>query len=76
MYKEVETKLLPSKAEARRELGFDDKADVSNWAETCVNKAVSAGLINGMGDNKFIPKDSAKREQAMVLIYRLINNKE
>ena len=77
------TKILVSAFEQKHgeivsetKLSFDDKDLVSTWAEEYVNKAVSAGIINGMGDNKFMPKDSAKREQAMVLIYRLINNNE
>ena len=54
---------------------FTDSEQISSWAEIFVNKAVSAGLINGMGDGKFCPAENAKREQAMVLIYRLLNTK-
>jgi len=42
---------------------------VSNWAEESVNKAVEAGLINGMVNGEFQLKTSAKHEQEMVLIY-------
>lgn len=55
------------------ENSFTDSDTVSLWAQTFVNKAVEAGLINGMGNGEFQPKQSAKREQAMVLIYRLLN---
>lgn len=55
---------------------FTDGESISVWAEESVNKAVEAGLINGMGNGEFQPKESAKREQAMVLIHRLINNKQ
>jgi len=77
------TKILVSAFEQKfgdididNEISFDDKGEISIWAESFVNKAVSVGLINGMGDNKFMPKENAKREQAMVLIYRFINNKK
>ena len=51
---------------------FTDGNSISSWAEESVNKAVSTGLINGMGNGEFQPKESAKREQAMVLIYRVL----
>ena len=50
-----------------------DSEDISAWAKNFINKAVSSGLVNGMGDGVFKPKENAKREQAMVLVYRLIN---
>lgn len=58
---------------ADTENAFTDSHYISSWAEVFVNKAVEAGLINGMGNGEFCPKESAKREQAMVLIYRLMN---
>lgn len=59
--------------ESHEENAFSDCNDISPWAKEYVNKALSAGLINGMGDGTFMPRDNAKREQAMVLIYRLLN---
>lgn len=55
---------------------FTDIDEISLWANEFINKAVGAGLVNGMGNGEFKPKDNAKREQAMVLIYRLINRPE
>lgn len=55
---------------------FADSGDISRWAEKYVEKAVGAGLVNGVGENMFKPKENAKREQAMALIYRLMNNKK
>ena len=58
------------------ESGFTDSADISSWASEFVEKAVGAGLVNGMGDGTFSPKTNAKREQAMVLVHRLINSEK
>ena len=52
---------------------FTDSSFISSWAEVFINKAVAAELIKGMGNGEFCPRESAKREQAMVLIYRLMN---
>jgi len=53
---------------------FIDNSDISLWAQLYVNKAAAAGLVNGMGNGQFAPKESAKREQAMVIIHRLLGN--
>lgn len=50
---------------------FADKAEISQWADESVGKAYNSGLINGMGDNLFMPKNNALREQAFVVISRL-----
>jgi len=56
------------------EAGFDDAESISHWAKEYVEKAVSLGLINGMGDGTFNPKGNALREQAFAVIYRVLNN--
>lgn len=52
---------------------FADEEGISKWAKRYVDKGVASKLINGMSDGTFMPKSNAKREQAMVLIYRLIS---
>lgn len=54
---------------------FADSADISAWAQPFVAKAVELGLINGMGDGAFAPKHNATRDQAMVMVYRMIKSK-
>lgn len=55
---------------------FTDADEISEWAKDYVSKAVSMGIINGMGDGKFAPKGTTLREQAMVMIYRILNLEE
>ncbi len=59
--------------EGDRDVEFTDETNVSSWALTYLDKAVLAGLITGMDDGSFMPKQNAKREQAMVMVYRLLN---
>lgn len=54
------------------ELNFSDSAEISDWAEQYVAKAVELGLINGMEDNTFQPNGNTLREQAMVMTYRVM----
>ncbi|MEG2583736.1 MAG: S-layer homology domain-containing protein, partial [Oscillospiraceae bacterium] len=51
---------------------FSDYQDISEWARPFVNKATTVKLLNGMEDGTFLPKEKALREQAIVVIYRLI----
>ncbi len=55
---------------------FDDEESISDWAKTYVTTAVDMGLINGMENNRFMPQNSTLREQAMVMIYRLLKKDE
>ena len=55
---------------------FKDADEISDWAKDYVSKAVSMGIINGMGDGCFAPKGTTLREQAMVMIYRILNLEE
>lgn len=51
------------------DVSFDDAADVSEYAAKAVAYFTKAGIINGMGDNKFMPKANATRAQAAKLVY-------
>jgi len=52
---------------------FTDMNIVSNWATDSINIAYSLGLVNGMGDGTFAPKSNALREQAFIIIMRLMD---
>ena len=43
------------------ELSFADAADVSDWAVKAVAWAAESGVVQGVGDNKFAPKDNTTR---------------
>ncbi|OME79090.1 hypothetical protein BK120_22600 [Paenibacillus sp. FSL A5-0031] len=44
----------------------------ANWAEDQINALANAGIINGKNGHKFEPKANATREEAVVLIVRLL----
>jgi len=54
-------------------LDFDDTDKISPWATDYIRQAVSLGLLRGMADNTFAPKDNVLREQAFVTLYRLLD---
>ena len=64
---------------------FADDADISDWAKESVYFMVANNIINGVGDNKFAPKNitseeeangyaNATREQALIIAVRMVEN--
>lgn len=64
---------------------FEDDEDISDWAKESVYFMAANGIINGVGNNKFVPKNitaeeraqgyaSATREQALLIAVRMIEN--
>ena len=51
--------------------GFVDETAISDYAKTSVATLSKAGIINGMGNNCFEPKESATRAQATKMIYEI-----
>ena len=47
---------------------FKDKEDISDYASEAVEKLYCAGIINGFEDGSFMPKATATRAQAAVII--------
>lgn len=54
------------------DLTFADTKQISDWAQPFIGTAVNMGLIQGMEDNTLRPKDHTLREQAMVMVYRML----
>lgn len=52
---------------------FDDNAQISDWAKEAVEKLTSMQVIKGNGGS-FLPKASATRAEAVVMISRLVDN--
>ncbi len=50
---------------------FTDYNNISDYYQTSVNACVKAGLLSGMGDGTFAPKDTLTRAQAAVVINKL-----
>ena len=48
---------------------FNDDEEISDYAKSAISFLSAMGIINGVGDNNFAPKDNATRAQAAVIIY-------
>ena len=55
---------------------FADGADISEYAKESVSALASNGIISGMGDGAFAPKQNATRAQAAKILFELHKWKE
>lgn len=51
---------------------FADRSSVSTWAQAAVSRAVHAGLMNGVVDDRFEPAERASRAQVAVMLKRML----
>ncbi len=51
---------------------FADKNQISNYALDAVGAMSNAGILNGVGDNLFAPKDICSRAMAAKVVYEII----
>ena len=51
---------------------FADDAEIAGWAKIAVYELKNAGVIGGVGENKFAPAGTCTRAQAAQIIYQLI----
>ena len=56
-----------------KQVEFRDNDSISPWALEYINKVYSLGIVNGMDDGTFAPKNNALREQAFMVLARLQN---
>ncbi|MBE7041947.1 MAG: hypothetical protein E7399_00430 [Ruminococcaceae bacterium] len=57
--------------ETAEKIAFIDEADIADYAKDAISAMQMGGVINGMGDGQFGPKENATRAQAAVIIYQL-----
>lgn len=50
---------------------FTDLGDISDWAMDAVQTICNMGFMNGVGDNRFAPKDTYTEEQALLVLMRI-----
>ena len=52
-------------------------SDVSEdrWSKGVINTAASLGIINGVGEQRFAPTSSITRQDAAIMIYRVLEYK-
>jgi len=52
---------------------FADIGSISDWAKEACVKMQEAGIINGMGQNHFAPKENVTRAQAAKILYEVLS---
>lgn len=52
---------------------FSDNSAISSWAMEAVGQVKAAGIMDGVGNNTFSPKNSYTREQSILTALRLYN---
>jgi glycerophosphoryl diester phosphodiesterase len=53
---------------------FSDNTRISFWAWSQVGQIQAAGLISGVGNNRFAPRELCNREQSIIMITRLFDS--
>ena len=53
---------------------FSDTDSIPAWAHAYVAAAAEAGLVNGRGNNQFVPGANTTRAEAVVLILRMVES--
>ena len=53
---------------------FADNTAISAWAVENAGQVQAAGIMGGVGNNEFAPKDPYTREQSIITMIRLWNN--
>lgn len=57
-------------------LDFADLSDISDWALNSVQTICNMGFMEGVGDNRFAPKDTYTEEQALAVLVRIYDAAE
>ncbi|GMK44165.1 hypothetical protein PghCCS26_12920 [Paenibacillus glycanilyticus] len=52
--------------------GFSDDEAIPAWSKQAIEALKQAGILNGRGDNLFVPNGTATRAEAVVLLLRLL----
>ena len=60
--------VLNASGEKTEQAAFADLSDIADYAKEAVALVQSYGIINGMGDNMFMPKEAATRAQAAKIL--------
>ena len=55
---------------------YDDINEVSEWASDSIQTISNLGFMNGVGDNKFAPKETYTTEQAIATLVRVYERAE
>ena len=53
---------------------YDDITKISDWASSSIQTISNLGFMNGVGNNRFAPKDTYTTEQAIVTLVRVFES--
>ena len=54
------------------ESGFVDDQDIPTWAKSAAAQLKKLGLIEGQGNNKFVPNGKTTRAEAVTVLLKLL----
>lgn len=57
-----------------KNVAFSDSESISDYAYAAVYELARAGVINGKGEDLFMPKANATRAEATVMLHRLLQS--
>lgn len=71
VYKAANSKSI-TLSDENNSINFSDLDQIASYAVEAVQNMQSTGIINGMGDGRFAPEETATRAQAAKIIYNLV----
>lgn len=67
-------KIYPSWDATAQYFDFADSGQISDWAMNDIQVICNMGIMQGIGDNRFAPKELYTTEQAIATLVRVYNN--
>lgn len=67
-------KIYPGWDATAQYFDFADSGEISDWAMNDIQVICNMGIMKGVEDNKFAPKDNYTTEQAIVTLVRVYDN--
>ena len=61
----------PDLASTEEYFNFEDGSQISDWAMSDIQRICNMGIMKGVGNNNFAPKDNYTTEQAIVTLVRV-----
>ena len=67
-------KIYPGRDATAQYFDFADSGQISDWAMNDIQVICNMGIMQGVGDNRFAPKELYTTEQAIATLVRVYNN--
>ncbi|MFD0712155.1 S-layer homology domain-containing protein [Paenibacillus sp. GCM10027626] len=61
---------------AHASTGFADDEAIPQWAKGAIEAIHALGIVDGRGQNRFVPNETAMRAEATVMLLRMLDHKE